>query len=222
MLHLIKSLCAFTFLLSVLSAEQIYAKPFYPNTSQVDAPKPQDFLNLTSELPNFTYEELYDLQVKFFDAFIYPADVDQAKSINSTFLAEDVLGRIDITRTFVGRELNTEYLFGLFANLAATPTSLSLLGVPISYNITHFTANRYITSAVVNLELNFTSLGEAGLIVPVGLQVWNTYNAAGEITQYDASFLRWDWMFDYVLGEAFVFPFRCMRFSANCMPEAQC
>lgn len=72
---------------------------------------------------------------------------EQAKSINSTILAEDVLGRIDITRTFEGRELNTEYLFGLFANIAATPNSITLLGIPISYEIIHFAANQNIASA---------------------------------------------------------------------------
>jgi hypothetical protein len=97
--------------------------------------------------PHYTFDELYNLQVKFFDNFIYPADITQAKSINLTLLAEDVQGRIDVTRTFDGRELNTEYLFGLFANLAADPNSISLLRVPISYKILHFAANKYITSA---------------------------------------------------------------------------
>jgi hypothetical protein len=97
--------------------------------------------------PHYTFDELYYLQVKFFDNFIYLADITQAKSINSTLLADDVQGRIDVTRTFDGRELNTEYLFGLFANLAADPNSISLLGVPISYEILHFAANEYIISA---------------------------------------------------------------------------
>jgi len=46
-----------------------------------------------------------------------------------------VQGRIDVTRTFDGRELNTEYLFGLFANVAGDPNPFSLLRVPISYEI---------------------------------------------------------------------------------------
>ncbi len=102
----------------------------------------------SSSQPCFTFDELYNLQKKFLDNFIFPADQAQAKSINSSLLAEDVLGRIDITRTFKGRELNTEYLFGLFANLAATPGSLSLLGIPISYEILHFAANENVVSAL--------------------------------------------------------------------------
>lgn len=42
----------------------------------------------------------------------------------SGLLAEDVQGRVDITRTFDGRELNTAYLFGLFA---ISPTQLATL-----------------------------------------------------------------------------------------------
>ncbi|KAH8792219.1 hypothetical protein F5882DRAFT_427384 [Hyaloscypha sp. PMI_1271] len=93
-----------------------------------------------------------------------------SKSINSTLLAEDVQGRIDITRTFDGRELNTEYLFGLFANLAADPHSISLLGVPISYEILYFAANEYVTSAATRFMFNFTSLG---LIIPIEI---NSYS----------------------------------------------
>lgn len=74
-------------------------------------------------------------------------DLTQAKSVNSTLLAEDCRGRVDVTRTFVGRELNTEYLFGLFANLADNPSEFSLLGLPVKYEILHFAANQNIASA---------------------------------------------------------------------------
>ena len=62
----------------------------------------------------------------------------QTRSINSTLLAEDVVGRVDITGAWEGRELNTEYLFGLFANIAQGPSAVSLVGVPESYDIIHF------------------------------------------------------------------------------------
>lgn len=161
--------------------------------------------------PHYTFDELYNLQVKFFDNFIYPADITQAKSINSTLLAEDVQGRIDITRTFDGRELNTEYLFGLFANLAADPNSISLLGVPISYEILHFAANEYITSAATRFMFNFTSLG---LIVPIEIDSWNTWNKAGQVTQYDGSFKYWQWTVDYIIASS------APLFNATSPPQA--
>jgi hypothetical protein len=45
--------------------------------------------SLTNQL-HYTFDELYNLQVKFFDNFIYLANIIQAKSINLTLLAKDV------------------------------------------------------------------------------------------------------------------------------------
>lgn len=152
-----------------------------------------------SNTPHFTAQELYNLQTNFLDNFIYPNCTIQAKSINSTLLAPEIQGRIDITRTFDGAELNTEYLFGLFANLASNPNSLSLLGVPISYELLHFAANDYITAAATRIMFNFTSLG---LVLPVEIDSWNSWNSLGQVTQYDASFKYWQWMLDTVTGAA--------------------
>ncbi|KAH8651801.1 hypothetical protein BGZ60DRAFT_387813, partial [Tricladium varicosporioides] len=82
------------------------------------------------------------------DNFIYLVDVAQAKSINSTLLAEDIQRQIDITRTFDSRELNTKYLFGLFVNLVIDSNSISLIKVLILYKILYFTINKYITLAI--------------------------------------------------------------------------
>ncbi|KAL8825588.1 MAG: hypothetical protein Q9191_004321 [Dirinaria sp. TL-2023a] len=143
-----------------------------------------------SQQPNFTVDELYALQKKLLDNFIYPANAKQARAINSSLLAQDVQGRVDVTRTFNGRELNTEYLFGLFANLADNPGQISLLGVPLSYEIQHFAATQNIVSASTKFMFNFTALN---VILPIRIDSWNTYNSRGEITQYDASFIWWDW-----------------------------
>ncbi|KAL8761029.1 MAG: hypothetical protein Q9184_002818 [Pyrenodesmia sp. 2 TL-2023] len=149
---------------------------------------------------NFTFNELWNLNKRFLDNFIYPADVKQAQAINSTLLAENVQGRIDITRTFKGRELNTEYLFGLFANLAtATPGAISLLGVPMSYEVLHFAANQNVASALTRFQFNFTALN---LVIPVEIDTWNAFNAQGEIIQYDATFKYWQWTVDYLLQAA--------------------
>ena len=137
--------------------------------------------------PNLTYNELYKLLTNFWDNFLYPADVTQEKTINSTILAENVQGRMDATRTFDGRELNTEYLFGLFANLAATPNSIGLLGVPISYEVSKFSGNQYI-SAATRVMFNITSLN---LVVPIEIDTWTTWNTQGQMTQYDGIFKYW-------------------------------
>ncbi|MCJ1424446.1 hypothetical protein MMC29_002334, partial [Sticta canariensis] len=166
--------------------------------------------------PSFTFEGLFFLQNRFWKNFLSPANAKQAdplsynqtsvsnqrpqaKAINSTLLASDVRGRIDITRSFQGRELNTEYIFGLFANLAASPNSISLLGVPVSYEITHFAANQNIASASTRLIFNTTSFN---LPVPITIDTWITFNSANEISQYDAIFKWWPWAIEYILGKA--------------------
>ncbi|KAI4105249.1 MAG: hypothetical protein LQ345_007240, partial [Seirophora villosa] len=169
-------------------------------------PPPADYPNLTptpanasgsGQTPTFSFKQLWDLNLKFLDNFIYPADIVQARAINSTLLSEDILGRIDITRTFKGRELNTEYLFGLFANLASDSSgAISLLGIPLSYEIVHFAANQNIVSSLTRFRFNFTALN---LVVPLEISGWNTYNARGEISQYDAVFKNWQWAVDELL-----------------------
>ncbi len=46
---------------------------------------------------------------------------------------------------------------------------------------------------------NFTALN---LVLPLRIDSWNTYNAAGEISQYDATFVWWDWAVTTVLQAA--------------------
>ncbi|KAL8818159.1 MAG: hypothetical protein Q9223_003142 [Gallowayella weberi] len=154
----------------------------------------------TTAQPTFTVNQLWNLNKKFLDSFIYPANVKVARAINSTLLAEDVQGRVDITRTFDGRELNTEYLFGLFANLATAEVgAISLLGIPLSYEVLHFAASQNIATALTRFQFNFTALN---LVIPVEIDTWNSYNSRGQITQYDATFKYWQWTVDYLMQAA--------------------
>jgi hypothetical protein len=57
------------------------------------------------QTPSFSMGELYNLTTGFFDAFMYPNNLVQSESINSTLFATDVLGRVDATRTFPGQEV---------------------------------------------------------------------------------------------------------------------
>ncbi|KAH0415266.1 hypothetical protein KCU90_g14844, partial [Aureobasidium melanogenum] len=82
------------------------------------------------QTPNFTFAELYNLTDRFLKNHMYPLNIAQSLSINSSLLSPDILGRVDATRDYAGRELNTEYLFGLFANIALNPDAFTLLGYP--------------------------------------------------------------------------------------------
>lgn len=149
------------------------------------------------ETPEFSFAELYNLTTRFFDAYIYPANTQQVKAINSTLFAENILGRVDVTRNFNGRELNTEYIFGLFAGLQQTPHFFSLVGIPTSYSFIHFAANQNIVSVAV--VLNFVNQA-LGVNAPTEIDMWMTFNADGEISQYDVTFRRFDWQFDWLLS----------------------
>ncbi|KAL8919211.1 MAG: hypothetical protein Q9172_005084 [Xanthocarpia lactea] len=189
------------FLFTLLIA--VVATPSYGQSPGASPTLERQAANLSSSSgpqPNFTYTQLWELNKRFSDAFIYPANVKEARAINSTLLADDVQGRVDITRTFDGRELNTEYLFGLFANLArAEAGAITLLGLPLSYEILHFAASQNVVAALTRFQFNFTALN---LVIPVEIDAWNTYNAKGQITQYDATFKHWQWTFEYLIAAA--------------------
>jgi hypothetical protein len=103
-----------------------------------------------------------------------------------------VQGRVDITRTFDGDELNREYIFGLFAD----PDHVSLVGVPIAYNITQFTANDNIASATTVVTFNASTFG---VLIPVTIDTWIEFNPDGKIAQYDAVFRWFDYLLDFLL-----------------------
>lgn len=148
------------------------------------------------------------MQHEFYRRFLYPNNVKEAESINSTVFAENVRprsihcsapitanfsqvqGRVSDTRNFEGRELNTEYIFGLF-----TPTdALTIIGRPVGpYEIIQFVGNQNIASATTRINFIFPSFGNISM--PITVDTWMTWNSAKEITQYDVTF-RW---FGYLL-----------------------
>ncbi|KAF2800302.1 hypothetical protein K505DRAFT_264204 [Melanomma pulvis-pyrius CBS 109.77] len=143
----------------------------------------------SAQTPNLGYDELLSLQHQFWNKFKYPNNIKEAESINSTVFSEDVQGRVSDTRNFVGRELNTEYIFGLF-----TPSdSASIIGRPGDYEIVQFVANKNIAVASTTVQFIFPSFNNISL--PVRIDTWLTWNAAREISQYDVTF-RW---FGYLL-----------------------
>ncbi|KAF2653470.1 hypothetical protein K491DRAFT_680450 [Lophiostoma macrostomum CBS 122681] len=134
--------------------------------------------------PNFGYNELYELQTTFWQKFQYPNSLIEAQSINSTVFSEDVQGRVSDTRDFLGRELNTEYIFGLFGGA----NGFSIVGVPGAFEIVQFSAQQNIAAASTRINFTFPSFGN--VTYPVRIDTWITWNAAKQITQYDVVF-RW-------------------------------
>ncbi|KAH8660044.1 hypothetical protein BX600DRAFT_467128 [Xylariales sp. PMI_506] len=143
----------------------------------------------------YTTEQLYDLTTNFWDNFMYPNNCAQSEAINSTLFSEDVLGRIDVTRDFVGVELNTEYIFGLFCNLQASST-FNVFGTPLNYTLTQFVGQGNLVANTVLIYFNISSVD---LITPVSIQSYLNFDADGKIYQYDAIFKWMDWQFSTVI-----------------------
>ncbi|CAG5188960.1 uncharacterized protein ALTATR162_LOCUS12068 [Alternaria atra] len=138
----------------------------------------------TDPTPDLGYEELWRLQHEFYERWITPNNVKEAESINSTIFSDNIQGRVSDTRTFVGRELNTEYIFGLFM----PSDSLSIIGNPTEYEVIQFAAVQNIASATTRVNFTFPAFNNISL--PVVINTWMTWNSARQMTQYDVVF-KW-------------------------------
>ncbi|KAH8666482.1 hypothetical protein BX600DRAFT_539611 [Xylariales sp. PMI_506] len=147
--------------------------------------------------PVYTTEELYNLTTTFMDNFMYPNNCAQSEAINSTLFAENVQGRIDATRDFVGVELNTEYVFGLFCNLEAA--TFNVFGTPVNYTVTQFVGQGNLAAFTAMIYFNVSSID---FVSPGTLQAYFNYDAQGRVYQYDAIFKWLDWQFSMALAAA--------------------
>ena len=147
------------------------------------------------------HDRMHTLYITLMEAFIYPNNIVQAKSINSTLFSDDIQGRVDLTNDFDGRELNTEYIFGLFANIANNKT-FSLLSIPVAYEERAFISSGNIASTSSLVMFRHVATGiELPMVVDIFLGVDND----GKINKYDATFKRHDWFFDVL--DAMTVPF---------------
>ena len=144
---------------------------------------------------SFTFEELFYLNRNFWDAFTFPEDGQQVKAINASIFAPDVVGRVDASRTFHGRQLNTEYVFGSFATLAGQNNTTTLLGVPTRKYLTHFAANKNIVSCAEVVWFDCKVISET---LPVEIDAWFVYDSVGLIVEYDITFRWLEWTIDYI------------------------
>jgi hypothetical protein len=148
--------------------------------------------------PYFSNRELELLTRTMMDNYMYPANIAQAQAINSSFLSPSIIGRVDVTSTLYGQELNTEYLFGLFTQLAQSGNdSFSLLGVPTSYQISHFVGKKNVAACTVIIHFNFTAINT---VLPIEIDTWTIFNAQRQVQQYDITFRWFEYFLETLLG----------------------
>ncbi|RAK95706.1 uncharacterized protein BO80DRAFT_249267 [Aspergillus ibericus CBS 121593] len=161
-----------------------------------------DFLLLVIWLPliratpaNYTFNQLWSLTTHFWDNFLYPANTAHINPNDTTIFADNVQGRVDVTRTFSNRDLNNEYIFGLFSQ----PSHPGIFGVPIAYNITQFAATQDTAVSTTVITFNISTFD---LVIPGVITAWFQFNSAGQVTQYDAVFRWLDLLFNQILQAA--------------------
>ncbi|KAK9452841.1 hypothetical protein V1511DRAFT_490285 [Dipodascopsis uninucleata] len=135
----------------------------------------------------------------FWSTFLYPADYEQTLKINSTIFSENVFGIVSATRTYIGRELNTEYIYGLFSQVASNNVPMSMIGYGSAYEIIRYMATQdgIASQAIVNFTIpqlnNYT--------IPVEVDMWMKMEYGSDIyedqiIQYDAVFRNFDWVYN--------------------------
>jgi hypothetical protein len=123
----------------------------------------------------------------------FPRVIEVAKTVNYTYLDPDIVGRVDITSVFQGAELNTEYLFGMFAQFGQSKTT-SLIGVPLNMTIAELVVQGNTLSTSLIVTFNWTVE-----ILPVQFNVFMMFNDEGKVIQYDTQLVRNAWLFPTLL-----------------------
>ncbi|WWD09740.1 hypothetical protein V865_007868 [Kwoniella europaea PYCC6329] len=143
-----------------------------------------------------TSKEAMDIVINFLDSYLYPKNAEVAASVNSTLFAEDVKGTVDVSTNFDGRELATEYLFGLFVNLAKDPTEPSPIGNPIGYEIHAAIAHGNTVFVGVKFDFYYGALNQS---FPIEIDALFSINDDLQVQEYDLIFRRWAWATDLIV-----------------------
>lgn len=185
-MHFLNSAIAVSALLSVASA---IAMPAQPETVPKCAKAPGKYADNDARL-RF-------LWAQFADAVMYPANLKQVRAISSPLLATDVQGRVDVTNTFDGAELNTAYLFGLFGNIAnnqnQTEDLSPLQDYPLSWEPRAFMGKGDMIFGTVL----FHQQNQATKVtLPALFDVYLLFDKCDLIKQYDVRIQRSQWWSD--------------------------
>ncbi|TDL18472.1 hypothetical protein BD410DRAFT_793173 [Rickenella mellea] len=140
-----------------------------------------------------TLVQILGTMKQFQKDWTFPRVTEIGASINYTLFDPDVIGRVDITNTFYGNELNTEYLFGAFSSFGTSKTT-SLIGVPLNSTISELVIQGDTVSLSLIAMFNWTVK-----IVPVQVNFFFKFDDEGKVTQYDAQLVHSSWLFQTVL-----------------------
>ncbi|KIY67913.1 hypothetical protein CYLTODRAFT_422120 [Cylindrobasidium torrendii FP15055 ss-10] len=130
--------------------------------------------------------------VEFMDSFVDPTEIVEAG--DTPLFADDIVGRVDVTTTFEGKELNIEYVYGLFVNLEKYNTT-QILGKPKAFTVQSLIVQPPIVYASVILDGLYPTIDYH---LPCQLDLTLDYNDKMQIQSYDAVFRRYPQAIQYV------------------------
>lgn len=136
---------------------------------------------------------LYNLTRHFFGQMMVPNNLVELEGLNSKIFAENITGRVSDSRKFLGRELNTEYVYGAFSGAVVNDTRITLIGMPRRHQTMRFASNVPDKSAFITELVDF-EIPLLGKTIPVQIDLWFRWNDADEVSAYDARFVYFDWL----------------------------
>ncbi|KAK0187765.1 hypothetical protein F5146DRAFT_1207088, partial [Armillaria mellea] len=126
--------------------------------------------------------------------FIDPASI--VEDGKASKLADNVVGRVDVTTNFVGQELNDEYIFGLFLEGSKANTT-QLIPTPVAIIPQALVIEQPVV--FVNFIVDFL-FETVNLTLPLQIDAVIRFNDTNmTVTSYDATFRRWSQAWDYFI-----------------------
>ncbi|GAA5861434.1 hypothetical protein JCM1840_005368 [Sporobolomyces johnsonii] len=137
--------------------------------------------------------EYLDALKQFQDSWVNPSAV--VEKGYSDILADDIVGRVDVTTTFEGNELNVEYLFGFFGEIQKDVNSTSIIGYPVSQEIQALVVEPPLVYFSAVVQLAYPTIGYN---FPVQIDMTTEWNDELKMVSYDAVFRRWPQAYYYL------------------------
>ncbi|KAK0457111.1 uncharacterized protein EV420DRAFT_1765195 [Desarmillaria tabescens] len=120
----------------------------------------------------------------FIEGFLHTDGI--IASGNSSVLADDCVGRVDLINTITGIQSNTEHLYGLFSSAAQFNTT-QLIGVPTGTRVQSLAIQGSIVSASITMSMLYPTIAYT---LPVQIDLWLSFNGGLKIQFYDVAFRR--------------------------------
>ncbi|KAI5478205.1 hypothetical protein MNV49_005372 [Pseudohyphozyma bogoriensis] len=127
--------------------------------------------------------------------FLHP-EVIVALGPDSPAFAQDIIGRVDVTTTFEGIQLNTEYIYALWLGITENNSTTQIIGSAQSLDVQTLVIEPPMVFTSVIMHLYYASINYT---LPVQVDFILNFNDDLKIVSYDATFRRWAEAYYYLI-----------------------